>query len=631
MICSWNEVTKIDEDFEKLKTLNTSVLMFFEVVSLADTATTIFWAFLKFFTPHFSNVNDKFQLQLFQYQKIPRKSRFLNFKGNRNSDEISVFDQWQSMERRQIRGGILTVTVKILNRKIDEKLENPRQIEMAKTLAYENLNRKWQKLPGQACKIPNKTFKRIHFREKGSMNVKFNHDGNLIVFSEVTSRDGSILHVLKFPEMHEIFTMLEHSDLIHDIDWWKSKLGTCMLTASSDFTAIVWRLEESSYTYKILPHPSFVYAAKFLQEEESLSVMKVVTAGRDNIVRIWQSKKIGSEAFELIQELNHPDSTTTNFSFITSISTRNAETFYTSNSMGEIIEWTKTSKNINNDKKYQLNRRFQLDEFKQNFITDMEIHPRGNKLFVRLQDYKNVENCEKIFIVGIPTATLTQKFQQPICNHMMKDGGVQGKLKISPCGSHLFTTNGRDIRHYSITSGSLTSSSSTTNNNNSCFLNFRMPTLLNKITCMDYHPKDFYFAFSIYGVNGGIIIMNYEAEGSEKDLFERFKVDSKSRDLFITSTKQLPTSFTEIIRRLDEVFFAAPANGGDEENREQRDMNHDNNNTFTVDERRSRTYSVSQGPATFTIQQPANNNRTYEIQKNDDKSDDDTTISESLN
>jgi hypothetical protein len=615
-MCSWNEITKIDEDFEKLKTIHTSVLMFFEVVNLAQT-TTIFWAFLKFFTPHFSNINDKFQLQLFQYQKIPRKSRFLNFKGNRNSNEITVFDQWQSMERRQIHGGILTVTVKILNRKIDEKLENPREIEKAKSLAYENLNRKWQKLPGQACKIPNKIFKRIFFREKGSMNVKFNHEGNLIAFSEVTSRDGSILHILKFPEMQEIFTMLEHSDLIHDIDWWKSKLGTWMVTASSDFTAIVWRLEESSYTYKILPHPSFVYAAKFLQEEESLSVMKVVTAGRDNIVRIWQSKKIGSEAFELIQELNHPDST--KFSFITSISTRNSEIFYTSHSMGEIIEWTK---NIN-DKKYQLNRRFQLDEFKQNFISDMEIHPRGNKLFVRLLDYKNNENCEKIYIVGIPTATLTQKFQQPICNHL--EDGVQGRLKISPCGSHIFTTNGRDIRHYSITSGSLTSSS----NNNNCetnFLNFRMPTLSNKITCMDYHPKDFYFAFSIYGVNGGIVIMNYEVEGSEKDLFERFKVDSKSRDLFVT-TKQLPTSFTEIIRRLDEVFFT-PA---EENNREQREMNE---NTFTVDERRSRTYSVSQGPATFTIQ-PANNrnnimNNTYEIQKND-KSDDDTTISESLN
>lgn len=614
MISSWNEITKIDEDFVKLKSTHNSVLMFFEVINLTDCS--IFWAFLKIFSPQFSNVDDKFQLQLYHYQKIPRKSRFLTFKGNRNSNEISVFDQWQSMERQKIRQGILSVTVKLLYTKIDEKLEKP-QVEVAmKKASCENLNRKWQKLPGQACKIPNKTFKRIHFREKGSMNVKFNHEGSLIAFTEVTSRDGSILHVFKFPEMQEIFTMLEHSDLIHDIDWWKQKLGSFMVTASSDFTAIVWRLEESSYTYKILPHPSFVYAAKFLQED-SPSVMKVVTAGRDNIVRIWQSKKIGSEAFELIQELNHPDSS--KFSFITSVSTRNSETFYTSNSMGEIIEWTKRA----DEKIYKLNRRFQLDELKQNFISDMEIHPRGNKLFVRLQDYKNVENCEKVFIIGIPTATLTQKFQQAVCYHARD--GAQGKLKISPCGSHLFCSNGQDIRHYSITSGSLASSSCQTN-----FLNFRMPSSFNKITSMDYHPKDFYFAISIYGLNGGIVIMNYEADGSDKDLFERFKLDSNTRDLLVvSSTKQLPTSFTEIIRRLDEVFFTPTE---DEENREQRARN---DNTFTVDERRSRTYSV-QGPATFTIQPNNNNNRnevmnnTYEIQRNE-KSDDDTTISESLN
>lgn len=619
---------KLHDDFDRLKSIHNSVLIFFELINAHDS--TIFWAFLKLFTPHFTNVDDKFQLQVFKYQNLPTKSHFMNFKRAKNSNDLTVFDQWQSMERCKILGGILTVTVEILNRKaaVDDSAATEKCAE--ETFRREiDLNRKWHKLPGQACKIPNKVHKKLVFREKGSMNVKFNHDGTLIALTEVTTREGSILHVYKFPEMSELFKMFEHSCLIHDIDWLRSKFASLMLTASSDYTAIVWRLEESSYTYKLLPHPSFVYAAKFLHDESTASSLKVVTAGRDNTVRIWQTKKSGSENFELIQELVHPNSL--NDSFVTSIATRSCEVFFTGNSLGSIVEWAKKP---GNSIDYQVNREFSFDEIQRNLVTSLEIHPRGNKLFLRVHDHRHAATCERIFIVGIPTGTLTQKFQQ--ISHETGNVQQQGKLKVSPCGSHLFSTNSQMIRFYPIVSGCLMASASSQQSN---YLHFRMPSSLNKITSMDYHPKDFYFAFSIYGYNGGVVIMNYEHDGSENDIFERFRVDpAAARRDIVSTARPMPTTFTEIIRRLDEVLFT-PIDGVDAENDEashasnnRNQSKQNDNNTFTIEHRRSLTYSVSRGPATFTIQPSRHDvhNNTYEVQR-DEKSDDDTTISESLN
>lgn len=138
------------------------------------------------------------------------------------------------------------------------------------------------------------------------------------------------------------------------------------------------------------------------------------------------------------------------------------------------------------------------------------------------------------------------------------------------------------------------------------------------VSSMDYHPKDFFFACSIYGNHGCILICSYET--NEKDPIEKMKIGSQ--EFLHRSSHELHQigDLNNIIRRLDEVFLT-PVDGG---------LNIDDN-TFTIksDSKRSRTYTISQGPATFTINKNGQND-TYEIQRNDN-SDDDTTISESFN
>lgn len=591
-------------DLSHLKEIYNNVVAFFEVINSDENV--ICWAFLKLFTQQSLNIDDKFQLQFFQHQK-PKQSFFMTtLRQNKNQKDLSIYEQWRMIKRKKFPG-ILNVTIKVMKQtQINEPLQEP--VANAKQQPIDNIIRKWQKLPGQACKIPNKTYHKISFFEKGSMNVKFSQDGNLIAFTEVT-KDGTILHIQKFPEMQEVFTMLEHSDLIHDIDWLKQKHGveSCqwMLTGSSDFTAIVWKLEASSYTYNILPHPSFVYASKFLQSDNH-SKMQVVTAGRDCVVRIWQNRK-KQDGFELIQELNHPNGTKS--SYITTIATRNAETFYTSSSQGDVIEWTFHV----GSKGYHLNRHFKLLEISGKIITSLELHPRGNKLFLRIQDFINNDITGTIFVLGVPTGLITQRFQQPIVKNES-----QGKLKITTCGTHLFSSNGSVIRFYSLLNGNLTSVSKN-------FLNVKIPSN-EKISSMDYHSKDFYFACSIYGRNGGVIISTYEPHGADKDLFDKLKIDSNNTH---TNQHQVPkatgTHFADIIRKLDEVFLA-PIESDASKRPEILAKYHES--TCSDNSKRSRTYTVSQGPATYTIQRSQNN--TYEVQPKDD-SEDDTTITESLN
>lgn len=583
-------------DIKQLQKTYNNVLIFFEMINAENIP--ICWAFLKLFSPKHLNIDQKFKLQFFEYQLNSQSCFPSMFKRQNLKNILTIFDQWQ---RKRVKfPSTLNIFIKDVNCNAKEVTKN----EPAKN-QIEIVNEKiqqWRKIPGQACKIPNKLFHKISYHEKGSMTLKFSFDGNLLAFSEV-SRNGFFLHIYKFPEMKKSFTMLEHSNFIHDIDWLKQKNYAIqrIVTASSDFTAIVWKLEGDNYTYTILPHPAFVYTAKFLQREDSEAI-SVVTAGRDSIIRIWRNRQ-GMQSFELVQELKHP--IVNKFTYITSIVTRNADTFYTSSSTGDIMEWTMRS-----SRDYHLNRNFKLIDIREKIINHMDLNPRGNKIYFRVQDATNSEISNTIFVLGIATGEITQKFQQLNLE-------CQGRVKVTPCGTQIFCTNGSVIRHYQVTNGNLSASSDDKN-----YLNVKL-SLGEKgfVSGMDYHPKDFFFACSIYGNHGGIIICAYKT--NEEDPIERMKLGSQELLTRSLEVHQLG-NLNNIIRRLDEVFLLPT---------ERNEATPIDDNTFTIensqnsDSKRSRTYTVSQGPATFTIK---GQNNTYEIQRNDD-SDDDTTISESFN
>jgi len=590
----------INQDLNRLKEIYSNVLVFFELINSAETA--VCWAFMKLFTSACTNTGS-FQLQLFQYHQ--RSSRYFLpfFRRDETKLDWTIYQQWQ-LQRRKF-SGILNVNIKAMKHHKVELLQEEPKAVATKLLALP-VNSKWRKLPGQACKVPEKVTQKLQFREKGSMLVKFSPDGHFLVFTEVTTRHGHILHINKFPEMAKVFMMTEHSDLIHDIDFLRQKTGSeghlRMVTASSDFTAIVWYLKASEYTFTILPHPSFVYASKFLQTDDAEKA-RVVTAGRDSIVRIWRAKA-KQEVFELAQELK-PQKRNKN-DYITSITTRNAETFYTSNSVGDVIEWT-----LQKNGDYHLNRHFTLSEIHGRIVTNMDLHPRGNKIYLHARDYQN--DSGMIFVVGIPTGLITQRFQQ-------QRSDVQSQLKVSPCGTFLFSSHYGIIKCHQLVNGNLSTSIG-----NDEEINLRINDR-NFISSMDYHPKDFYLACAVYGAeSGGIFISSVDADNEMVDKMEKWKIGSLDAIERIHEQTLKASNFTDIIRRLDEVFLMPADQKLSLPLKEPVEVD---DNTFTVESKRSKTFTVSQqGPATYTI--PKNNN-TYEIQRNEE-SEDETTISESLN
>lgn len=583
----------INLDLKKLRELYSNVLIFLEMIN--SESLPISWAFLKFFTPTYVNVDAKYKLQFFEYHHDSQSCFGSIFKKRNDQKNLTIFEQWQLTHKKV--SCTLNIFIKDMNQGAKEeiKVEDKNDSKTFEALQH------WKKVPGQACKIPNKIFHKIPLRDKGSMIVKFSHDGSYLGFTEV-SRDGFFFHVYKFPEMTKTFTMLEHSNFIHDIDWLKQKNYSTqrVVTASSDFTAIVWKLEADSYTYTILPHPGFVYASKFLHKE-NLDEISIVTAGRDSIIRIWRNRPT-MHSFELIQELKHPIAS--KFTYLTGLVTRNADTFYTSSSTGDIIEWTLRASND-----YHLNRKFNLDEIKWKTINHMDLHPRGNKIYFRIHDISNLEFANTIFVLGVPTGEITQKLQQLQCE-------TQGIVKVTPCGTQLFSTNKSYVRHYHVSNGNLAIQTDDKN-----VMNLKLPLgEKNFITSMDYHPKDFYFACSIYGNHGAVVVCSFES--GEKETTETLKFGSQ--ELLNRSFEHHPMeNFNNIIRRLDEVFLSPI----------ELMKSSVDDNTFTIphsESNRSKTYTVSQGPATFIVNN-GGKNETYEIQRADNTDEDDTTISQSLN
>ena len=572
---------------------------------------------MKLFSRSSINIDKKLKLQFFEYQTARHSWFPIKFKKEKlSSNDISIYEQWQ-MSRKKI-SSVLNVYLKDINlnskENDDDDKEDVKVNRIQVLCANENAQKYWRKIPGQACKIPNQIFRKVSLQDKGSLNIQFSHDGNYLAFSEV-SKNGHLLHIYTFPEMKEAFMMLEHSDIIHDMNWMKQKQTNhqYLVTASADFTAIVWNLFEDSYTYSILPHPAFVYASKFLKTDDQESV-SVVTACRDNIIRIWKTR-LGMESFELCQELKHPK--TSPFTYITSITTRSADTFYSSSSMGDIIEWTLTDTH-----EYHLNRHFNFDEIRGRIIQIIELNPRGNKIYFRIYDSQITDTSNAIYVLGVATGSLIQKFHE-----FNAKAETQGRVKISPCGTQIYSTNGPSIRYYKMINGNIVTSE---DNKNVLVINC---SLGNKgfISSIDYHPKDFFLACSIYGGNcpGGIVIFNYES--FKKESTEDIKAASHENILQKSVEAKQIGVYSDIIKRLDEVFLAPLTSQTETKDilKVQEYIQPPEDNTFTVptNSKRSKTYTVSQGPATFTIQKGG----TYEIQKNDGTDEDETTISESLN
>lgn len=172
----------------------------------------------------------------------------------------------------------------------------------------------------------------------GSIITKFSPNGELVVFHcAVTVNHDHELVVLSMDKLRPITVLRGHLGIIYALDWFDNRT---VVSVSSDHTAIVWYLnmdDESTYEFKVLPHPSYLYAVKCLQIPNE-NEMYVVTGGRDGVLRIWHVYEQQQEepAYRLMQELDNGHQ-----SYITSIVTNKKNSLiYSADANGCVVEWT---------------------------------------------------------------------------------------------------------------------------------------------------------------------------------------------------------------------------------------------------------------------------------------------------
>lgn len=606
-------------------------------------------------------MNEHCRLQLYRYSEIKKADRLRN--GN-NSESVEIYNQWLSSKVKY--PGEIYVTVKAMEpsktthadgiKKTPKNIVNPRSTRIdniRKEITQDvvtTMKNKWREYPGYTYKIPNNNLWAQKLPGVGGLVAKFNSNGLLFAYTD-TLQDHSLLYIasvtkyiyeglnkfnIYIPFLFQAvdqticYKLYGHSSLIHNLDWAISTshellFPQYLVTASADFTAIIWSLRDmNDYKFQILRHSSFVYTAKFIPIKSNK--LFIATGGRDTFLKIFRYDKTSMNTDLCFKLTGHEG-------YITNIVCKaNGEFMYSSDSTGSIIEWASTAK------QFTLMRRFSVGQLHHQNISCLSLYLRGDKIFIQ----NAATNF--VYIIGLATGVLYKIIDGNLggSNNVGNDN-LQTQNSIASCGSYLFTNNSDKIRVYNIALKKLESV-------------LEMPEVFRNsksyISSIDYHPKGSYLLASIYGKRGGIYLMDFvddnkivdpekRTEDPRNDLFDKFfkflmQLEHKQDAVANKENKRnaVPEE-SQTSQKSDSYTVEIPSNDG---------------NTFTVNQpekenfnKVSGTYTIKKSNKILDQKDDMELNLTYEVSKNNDQNDgtysikqkgptdEDTTISESFN
>ncbi|XP_010963915.1 jouberin isoform X4 [Camelus ferus] len=460
----------------------------------------IAWAFLKLLGANGNvNINSKLRLQLYYPPTKPRSQ----------SNVVEVFEWWSKFPRNRYPS-TLYVTVRGL--KVPECIKpsyrsmTALQEEKGKTVYCEQHGEsssvdtepgledskevvKWKRLPGQACRIPNKHLFSLNAGERGCFCLAFSHNGRILA-AACASRDGYPIILYEIPSGRFMRELCGHLNIIYDLCW--SKDDRCILTASSDGTARIWKNEiNNTNTFRVLPHPSFVYTAKFHPAVKEL----VVTGCYDSVIRIWKVDMREDPAI-LIRQFD------THKSFINSLCFDiEGHHMYSGDCTGVIVVWNtyvKVNDVQHSVRHWSVNKEIKESEFKGIPISYLEVHPNGKRLLIHTKD-----STLRIMDLRILAA---RKFV----------GAANYREKIhstlTPCGTFLFAGSEDGIVYvWNPETGEQVAMYSD--------LPFKSP-----IRDISYHPLENMVAFCAFGQNEPILLYIYDfhVAQQEAEMFKRY-------------------------------------------------------------------------------------------------------------
>ncbi|KAF4796289.1 Jouberin [Turdus rufiventris] len=328
------------------------------------------------------NVGGKLRLQLY-YPPSRTKS---------HSNVVEVYDWWAKYPRNRYPS-TLYVTVKGL--KLPDHV-GPSFHSMAAVhqeqshIALSELQRegcepsseekkepfKWLRLPGQACRIPNKHLFSLRGGDMGCFCIRFSHDGRTLA-AACAGRNGYPIALYEIPSGQFLREFYGHLNIVYDLCW--SKDNQYLLTASSDCTVRMWKIEmKAASAVRVFPHPSFVYTAKY----HPVADLLVVTGCYDSVIRIWNAnvKEIHGQ---LLQELDGHKSFINTLCF-------DAQGYhmFSGDSSGLIIVWDTPVKESSPQlfHHWKINKEIKENDIKGTSINHLEVHPNGRHLLIHAKD-----------------------------------------------------------------------------------------------------------------------------------------------------------------------------------------------------------------------------------------------------
>ncbi|XP_053447619.1 jouberin isoform X3 [Nycticebus coucang] len=456
----------------------------------------IAWAFLKLLGANGNaNINSKLRLQLYYPPTKPRSQ----------SNVTEVFEWWSKCPRNRYPS-TLYVTVRGL--KVPDCIKPSYRSMMAlqeeKPVYCEQHHEsssidsepgledskeviKWNRLPGQACRIPNKHLFSLNAGERGCFCLDFSHNGRILA-AACASRDGYPIILYEIPSGRFMRELCGHLNIIYDLCW--SKDDRYILTSSSDGTARIWKNEiNNTNTFRVLPHPSFVYTAKFHPAMKEL----VVTGCYDSMIRIWKVDMREDSAI-LVRQFDVHKSFINSLCFDTE-----GHHMYSGDCTGVITVWNtyvKVNDLQHSVRHWSINKEIKETEFKGVPISYLEVHPNGKRLLIHTKD-----STLRIMDLRILAA---RKFV----------GAANYREKIhstlTPCGTFLFAGSEDGIVYvWNPETGEQVAMYSD--------LPFKSP-----IRDISYHPFENMVAFCAFGQNEPILLYIYDFRVAQQEA-EMFK------------------------------------------------------------------------------------------------------------
>uniref|UniRef100_A0AAQ5XJR3 SH3 domain-containing protein n=1 Tax=Amphiprion ocellaris TaxID=80972 RepID=A0AAQ5XJR3_AMPOC len=447
----------------------------------------IAWAFLKLVgTNGVLNIDSKLRLQLFC--PPPRAKR--------QPKTVEVVEWWRKHPRIKY-ASTLYVTVKgiKLPEHVDPSIRSMMalqeergstsyselQNEVTKRTLTQPLDSKppvlrWSRLPGQICRIPNKSVLMFRGGQMGCFTVLFSHAGTILA-AACADRDAFPVVVYEIPSGKVLAAFSGHLKIVYDLCW--SRDDRSLLSASSDGTVREWNVEKLQGTaQKVLPHPCFVYCAQYHPTSQNL----VVTGGYDGLVRTWRLD-VGDVNGQLLQEFEGHGS------FINTVCfDSEGRRMFSADNKGLIIAW-KTSVNESRQQQQPSHNwciEKKIDEIDLSGvpINMLQLHLNGRCLLIHAKD--SVLRMMDLRILAVKKYTGATNYRERIYS------------TFTPCGNFIFSGSEDGMAYVWNTD---------TGDQVAVYSELCYRTALHGVA---FHPHENMVAFSAFGQNQPIHVYLYD-------------------------------------------------------------------------------------------------------------------------